>query len=356
MKRPFVAAALAVSLALLAQSAFADDNQLAAESLFATGKKQMEAKQYGDACKSFAESQRLGPSVGTLLNLGLCNELQGKLATAWATYKEAGVLAQQRNDNRVATADENADRLEPKLSKLAVTVKETVPDMVIKRDGTVIAAIGVPIAIDPGEHEITASAPGYITYTVRVTMGKEKDSKTLEIPALEKDPNAPKPDTNPKPDKDTDKDKDKDKDSDKDKDKDKGQPASGGLSGVTIGGFVVGGVGIVGLAIGGAMGGLAMTTASNAEGDPSLCPDKQCTAAGREEIDSAETQALVSTVGFAVGGAALAAGVVMIAVGFTMGSSDEHASVRPFFFTTPSRQDSSVAGLGGFVTGLEGSF
>ena len=44
-------------------------------------------------------------------------------------------------------------------------------------------------------------------------------------------------------------------------------------------------------------------------------PDKLCTPAGLEEIDSARTTGIVSTVLLAVGGAAATGGLIMIIVG-----------------------------------------
>src|SRR5690242_5233362 len=72
----------------------ASDRALATE-LFQQGRALMAEKKLDQACPKLEESMRLDPGGGTLLNLAICHEEQGKTATAWSEYAEAIALAQR---------------------------------------------------------------------------------------------------------------------------------------------------------------------------------------------------------------------------------------------------------------------
>src|SRR5687768_12791848 len=62
----------------------------AAVKLFEEGRAELQAGRPDAACKKFEQSIRKDPrAVGTLLNLALCNERQGKIASALALFVEA---------------------------------------------------------------------------------------------------------------------------------------------------------------------------------------------------------------------------------------------------------------------------
>jgi len=160
-----------------------------AEALFAEGKRLMDSKKFAEACARFADSQRLDPGVGTLLNLGVCYERNGKTASAWATYKEAARAAADAGEAaREKFARDHAASLEAKLAKLSVVVppSSAVDGLQVTRDGEPVPAgsWGLPLPVDPGAHVIAASAPKHKAVSLSVTV-PPAGAQTVTVPLLE---------------------------------------------------------------------------------------------------------------------------------------------------------------------------
>src|SRR4051812_24565538 len=60
----------------------------ASQALFDEGRRLLEAGNYVEACAKLDESYRLDAAAGTLLNLALCHEQQGRSASAWFEYHD----------------------------------------------------------------------------------------------------------------------------------------------------------------------------------------------------------------------------------------------------------------------------
>src|SRR5687768_3323445 len=96
-----LAATLATSAG--AQESASTDSTARADSLFREAEQFFRAGEIAGACARLAESHRLDPALGTLINLALCHERQGRTATAMtelhealATAKEKGQTERQR--------------------------------------------------------------------------------------------------------------------------------------------------------------------------------------------------------------------------------------------------------------------
>ena len=174
--------------------AFGGDTSTA-EHLFRQGLESMKKTQFKEACEAFAGSNEADPSPGTEINLALCNEKQGKLATAWGWYRTAAGLADQRGQKeRAELARAEAVKLEPKLHKLVVTVKPPAEGLVITRNGQLVpnASLGTDVPIDPGEYTIEVSARGKRSVKLPVHIAGVPRIERLDV-ALEDAPAEVKP-------------------------------------------------------------------------------------------------------------------------------------------------------------------
>lgn len=307
LARPLLAALAALAALSPAAGALAEptpQERSMAAALFQEGRALMNEGKLAEACPKLAESHRLDPAGGTLLNLALCHEREGKIATAWVEYREALSIAKRDGRaDREEAASAAVQKLEGSLSRLTIVVpaEAKAPGMVIKLDGVPLpaAAWGTKIPVDPGKHAVVAGAPGRRPWSSEVEIGKAASEPTLTIAPLAE---APQPPAGAQP-----------------------QPtgpqvpaqAGAGIgattttgSGQRMIGYVLGGVGIAGLAVGTGFGIGAISKQGKAN---DACPGTQC--ANQEAVDlnqGAKTFATVSNIAFGVGLAGLAAGTILV--------------------------------------------
>lgn len=294
---------------LVTATALAQD-AATAQKLFEEGKKLLDEGNHAKACPKLKASLEADPSGGAALNLGRCYEQSGRPASAWASYEQAVVLFRAKGEaDRETFARERAAALEPSLSTLTIETADT-PGLVVRRDGAKLAsgALGTALPLDPGEHTIAASAPGYQSWSKTVTIAPGGDPQTVSIPALQKqaDESPPPTVTQPEP-----------------------NDAAGGVNGLVITGGVLIGVGGVAAIIGAVIGGSVLSGASDAENDPALCDDMTCTLAGREEIDSLEGKAMVSSILIGAGAAVAVGGAVLVIIGASDDDGGDDMALLP---------------------------
>src|SRR4051812_30487974 len=148
-------------LSASAASAQEASDKAAAEALYQLAERAMAAGKYAEACPKFEASAKLDPGVGTLLFLGDCQEKLGKLASAWATFREAKALASSRGDSeRSALAELRATALQPRLSHITYNVDahNDMPGFELRRNGLSISSgsWGVVLPSDAGRFELAA--------------------------------------------------------------------------------------------------------------------------------------------------------------------------------------------------------
>jgi hypothetical protein len=173
-------------------SAQTASDKAAAEGLFDQGRAAMQEGDFGKACGLLERSQHIDAAVGTLLYLAECYEKSGRIASAWATFREAADAASSAKETqRARTGRERAQRLESQLSRLTIQVApetQQLAGLVIeRRDKPVSSALfNVPVPTDPGEYTITAAAPGYESWSGTITVPERAGRVSIAIPPLRK--------------------------------------------------------------------------------------------------------------------------------------------------------------------------
>lgn len=158
-----------------------------ADQLFAEGKALLDSNLL-QACAKFDASLRENPAaIGTLLNVALCDEKLGRIASAVARFSEARDHAKEQGlPQHVRLAEEHLAVLEPNVPHVAIKLTEQLPETKILIDDTIIALASIAdIAVDPGERVIVVSAPARLPYRAKLVVGPA-ERREVVIPALAK--------------------------------------------------------------------------------------------------------------------------------------------------------------------------
>jgi len=172
--------------------AHAQSSTAQAETLFRQGKDLIAHGKIADACAAFDASQKLDPTLATLLNQASCREKNGQLATAWGLFLDAERQSRAATDDATRqlhqVATDHAAKLEPRLSTLTITVpaENRVGGLEILRNNELVdpGAWNKALPVDGGTYQITARAPANADWSSTITVGVENDAKTIETPKL----------------------------------------------------------------------------------------------------------------------------------------------------------------------------
>lgn len=298
-RAPHLAAPLLAAAALIAATTPAladktDDDAKRAEALFNEAREAMQRKEYATACPKFEESLKLVRRAGTLFNLAQCEEHEGRLVTAIQYYKE-GIVVLDPGDPRLAPSKKRLIALEPRLPYLRVVPQADLPKgSRVAMDGREVAELSVEIAVNPGKHTITVSAPKHADKSFDVEIA-EREHRDAPISAGDPLPDEPPPDV-----------------------------VAASLGPRRIGAFVALGVGALGFIAAGVTGGLVISANDRVnEG----CPQARCaTSTGYEAAQTGKTLLVANTIAWGVGVAGAAAGTVLLLVGPKKVASSEAAN------------------------------
>jgi hypothetical protein len=313
------------------------------------------------AIEKLERAEKLYHAPTILGRLGECQVSVGKMVLGTENLQRVVREALPKSAPKAfvdaqARAQKVLDAALPKLAKLKIHV-EAPPGVTptVTQDGEPVsnATLDLDRPADPGVHKIEASAPGFRTARSEATLA-EGASASVSL-RLEPDPSAAPaagappgtpaapgayPNAGAPPPADA----------------PGGAPAYTGTTapvGAEASGssnvpaYLLLGAGVAGVAVGSIFGAKVLSKKSDLD---EVCREKsRCPPSAQGDIDSMKSAALLSTVGFAVGGVALGAGVIMLLVSKPSSSSNADAKPAPAQATlTPILGPTSI--------GLSGSF
>jgi hypothetical protein len=294
-----------VSSPAAAQAPSAEDIA-SARALGVEGVRLADAGDCAAAVPKLEAAEKLHHAPTTLERLGECQVNLGRLVAGTENLNR--VVRESLPSNAPApflAAQQRAAQLlastQPRIGKLRIHVEGAPTDKV----SATVDGASVPSALfdsgrptDPGAHEVKATAPGFkpATASVDVPAGAEVPVSLV----LERDPNAAvSPESAPG-----------------------AQSMGTAPTAVAAGGespssspnrvpaFIAFGVGGAGIVVGSVAGIMALGTKSTLD---NACVNKICPATSQSDIDSLNTRATISTIGFIVGGAGVAVGAFLFA-------------------------------------------
>jgi hypothetical protein len=190
MKRAIASLAPLLLAWLTPGMALADgtDPEAAAE-LFRQGRAALLEKQYDVACPRLADSQRLDPKVGTLINLARCEEAIDRRASAMRHWDDAVKLAHATGDARESWVTQQRDALAPSVPRLSIHLAAGAPpDTRITLDGVALAQADMDamMPVDAGTHVVVVG-------TSAAERRLELSVADEDVRAVTVDPRAPEP-------------------------------------------------------------------------------------------------------------------------------------------------------------------
>jgi len=184
--RSLVAFAIVVATYGVAIAQSGEEDAAKADKIFEEAQKLKQVGKTAEACKKYEESLRFNKNaVGTLLNVALCDEESGKVASALKLFTLARDLAREHNlaEHRKA-AEEHIAKLQSQVPHLGIAFADIASGMkVVIDDEAVPVEKAGDFGIDPGSHHIVVSAPGRVSYEATVTIEPGKPA-TLTVPKL----------------------------------------------------------------------------------------------------------------------------------------------------------------------------
>ncbi len=256
-----------------------------------------------ESCDAAAKAYEHGSKPRALFELAECHEKAGELKTAMDHYnaylkkvKRLDGAAQARQQTQISAAKTRLASLGVRVPLLTIKLPGDPSDYVVKIDGEDLSGGALKLAqpINPGRHRVEIEMPNGAMRRFDAVLG-EGDSRVIDVARSSGTLSAPGSEQQQPPEGESDQ---------------PSEPASDDDRAIPLRtwAYVAGGIGAAGIIVGSITGGLAIGGKSTMDDN---CNGEACNHEGKEAADETQALALVSTIGFPVGLAGLAAGTAL---------------------------------------------
>lgn len=301
----------------------------AARALAEAGFQLYEQGDYATALDRFTEAEEIYHAPPHVLYIARASAKVGKLVEARKAYEQLagedlGANAPEQFREAQQTARGELEPLRSRIPSLVINVTGiSIDSAIVTIDGQGVPpkALGGPVEVNPGEHELVLRAEGREPTRQSVTI-EEGTQSSIELAAgalseSGESSSGPGPSLPPAAD--------------------EAEPS-------IVPPIIVGGVGVALIGVGAITGVMTLNDAAELK---DRCPQNPCPPENESLGDEIETLSTISTVTFIVGGAAVAAGVLWLVL---QGGGDSSTTDD-----TVARPDVRLV-VGGPYVGLEGTF
>lgn len=164
---------------------------------FTNGVEFFEKGNFEAALVEFVASYEINPAWELRYNIGICHDEMGEPVQAmeWLSlYLEEG--GPDVPDDRAGEVKQLVDRLEEKVASLALSVEPEDAVVMVGGENKEVVS-GKPVLLNPGIHEVVVSKDGHEPYETKITL-VSGERKGIEV-KLEKIEKPPPPTDEPKP-------------------------------------------------------------------------------------------------------------------------------------------------------------
>ena len=168
---PALAAALAACLLAAAPARAEDGDKARAKRLFQEGMAEVEAENYPAALAAFEESYSLYPKPALLFNIAMCEKALYRYVDSMATFRryleEAGETIKPAMRDAV---DRSLAEMEKLVGKLRLVDAPEGAEVLVDGKGAGRAPLEEDLVLDPGQHTVQVVAEGFKPLRIDVTI------------------------------------------------------------------------------------------------------------------------------------------------------------------------------------------